>query len=382
MTWTINRRIWLGFALLLVLLVVTAVIGYTSLRNTAAEYTQTLELHQAAITNTVDRARLDSITKTTLQSDDVAERDIIITTIIALLVGIASAAVLSRSIIRTLSETTNVLASSANEILAATTEQAAGANESMAAVAQTAATADQVAQTAEQSTQRARSMSESAQRAAEIGKAGRKAVDDNVAAITHMQERVRVIATSIQSLAQQAQAIGEITATADEIAEQTNLLALNAAIEATRAGEEGRGFRGVASEIRRLAEQSKKATVQVRQILGEIQRATGSAVTTTEEGTQYMTGVVRQMTEAGETIRSLTTIITDTAQASAQILASSGQQSAGMSQMRQAMSNIQEATQQNVTASQQNEQAARNLSELGERLLQLIGSKRTTARHR
>lgn len=376
MTWTVNRRIWLGFTVMLVLLIAMAVIGFAALRRGTGHYEDALNVAVPTVTNTALHTQLDSMVSYAHEVDDAAEKEIVVVAILALIVGIGSAVALSRSIIGALNETANVLASSAAEILAATTQQAAGATESMAAVAQTAATVDQVAQTSEQATQRAKAMSEAAQRAAEIGKTGRKAVDDTITTMTQVQERVGSISTSIQSLSQQAQAIGDVIATVDEIAEQTNLLALNAAIEAARAGEDGRGFRVVAAEIRRLAEQSKKSTVQVRQILGDIQRATTSAVVTTEEGTHQVSAGTRQVGEAGETIRSLTGVIADSAHASAQILASSGQQTAGMLQIRQAMANIQEATQQNVTASQQNEIAARNLTELGDRLLQLVGSQR------
>jgi methyl-accepting chemotaxis protein len=361
---TINRRIWFGFSLMLVLLMLMAGVGFRALQRATAGY-------EAVIARS--NLRDDPGVAEAHSVDDMAEREVAGVAILALVVGVVSAATLSRSINQALREATTVLASSSAEILASTTEQAASGSESMAAVAETAATVDQVAQTSDQATQRARTMAEAAQRAAEIGKTGRKAVDDSVAAMGQVRSHVDSIAASITSLSQQAQAIADVIATADEIAEQTNLLALNAAIEAARAGEEGSGFRVVASEIRRLAEQSKKATVHVRQILGDIQRATNSAVLITEQGTQQVVAGVKQVGEAGETIRSLTDVVAQSAQVSAQILASSSQQAAGMSQIRQAMANIQEATQQNVAASQQNERAARDLTELGDRLLTLVG---------
>ena len=78
----------------------------------------------------------------------------------------------NRAVAGPLRETTGVLASSAAEILAATTQQASGASESSAAVTQTVATVDEVAQTAEQATQRAKAVADTARRAAEIGEAG------------------------------------------------------------------------------------------------------------------------------------------------------------------------------------------------------------------
>jgi methyl-accepting chemotaxis protein len=302
-----------------------------------------------------------------------SQRGIMIVVLIALLVFIVAAHLLHRAVAEPLQDASTVLATSAAEILATTSQQASGATESLAAVTQTAATVDQVVQTAEQSADRARMVAASAQRAAEVGRQGRVAVETTVTAMGDVREQVSGIGDSILALADQAQAIGEIISTVNDLAEQTNMLALNAAIEAARAGEQGRGFAVVAGEVKTLAEQSKAGTARVRQILEQIQRATTAAVTATEQGNRTVADVTRQVTEAGETIRQLAEEVSGAAQSAAQIAASASQQSTGMSQIRQAIGSIQQAAQQNLAATRQAEAAAQEVNRAGAQLIDMVG---------
>jgi PAS domain S-box-containing protein len=268
-------------------------------------------------------------------------------------------------------EAVNKLASASAQILTSTTQQAAGAQEQAAAVSQTVTTVDEVTQTSAQAAQRAKNVGEIAQQNLDIGKAGRKAVEDSIAAMNNLKSQVEATAENILMLAEQAQAIGEIIATATDIAEQSNLLALNAAIEASRAGEHGKGFSVVASEVKALADQSKKATTQVRQILGQIQKATNTAVVSTEAVTRGVASAIQVGGQTGDTINTLVDTLTHTAQAAAQIVASASQQATGMAQIHQAMKNLDQVAKQNLVATRQVEQAAQNLNALGTQLAEL-----------
>jgi PAS domain S-box-containing protein len=268
----------------------------------------------------------------------------------------------------------NQLSSASAQIRASTAQQAAGAEEQAAAVSQTVATVTEVTQTSQQAAQRARTVGEAVHRNLEIGKAGRRAIEESIAAKHRVQEQMEATAENILELAEKAQAIGEIIAAVNDIAEQTNLLALNAAIEAARAGEQGKGFAVVAAEVKSLADQAKKATVQVRQILGDIQKATNTAVLSTEEVSKGVASAIKLGTQAGETITALTEALADTAQAAAQIVASAGQQATGMAQIDQAMKNIDQVTRQNLAAIRQTEDTAQNLNALGTRLAGLVGT--------
>lgn len=319
--------------------------------------------------------RGDLVAATGASAAQAAKTRLLFGTLFTLLAGGIVGYMVSRSINRPLQETANVIAASSAQILAATTEQAAGTNESMAAVTETVATVDEVAQTANQSAQRARAVADAAQRAAEGGRAGRQAVNDSVAAMQLVQGQVETMARGIVALAEQAQAIGEITTAVSDIAEQTKLLALNAAVESTRAGEHGRGFALVAAEIKALAGEAKESTTQVRRLLSEIQRATSAAVMATEQGTKQTAAAVRQVVQAGEIIGQLAGVVDESAQAAAQIVASAGQQALGMDQIRQAIGNIHDATQQSLTATRQSESAAQDLAGLGSRLVAMVGAR-------
>jgi methyl-accepting chemotaxis protein len=278
------------------------------------------------------------------------------------------------ALLATIQEAVPRLASAAAELSAATVQQGSGAQQQAAAVAQTVTTVEEVVETAAQAAERIRSISESYQRAVEIGRTGRDLTDATVGKVAELQTQVESIAQNILALAEQAQAIGEIIATVNDIAEQTNLLALNAAIEASRAGEHGRGFAVVAAEVKALAEQAKKATHQVRQILGEVQKQTSDAVMATEGGTRNATAAVKSATQAGEAIKTLATTVAESAQAASQIAASSNQQTTGMTQIHDAIKDISLVTNQNVASTKQIERATRDLDGLSSRLKDMVSS--------
>jgi methyl-accepting chemotaxis protein len=106
--------------------------------------------------------------------------------------------------------------------------------------------------------------------------------------------------TSVEGLNKTAQRIGEVVQLIETIASQTNLLALNATIEAARAGDAGKGFAVVASEVKSLANQTAKATEEIRAQIGDIQGATGQTV----EAIHSIGATIRQMSEIATTIAS------------------------------------------------------------------------------
>jgi methyl-accepting chemotaxis protein len=277
-----------------------------------------------------------------------------------------------RTMNREIRDGVNVLASAASEILAATTQIASGAAETATAVEETTTTVEEVRQTTDVASQKSAYVADISQQTAQASQEGKQSVEAAIAGMQHIKNQMESIADSVVRLSEQGQAIGEIIASVNDLAEQSNLLAVNAAIEAAKAGDQGRGFAVVAQEIRGLAEQSKQATAQVRTILGDIEKATSAAVMATEQGSKAVEAGTQRSAQAGDSIRTLATTISETAQAAMQISASSRQQATGMDQIAVAMENIKQASAQNVAGTKQSETSAQNLHELGQKLKHLV----------
>jgi methyl-accepting chemotaxis protein len=278
-----------------------------------------------------------------------------------------------RGQIRQIIEGVNVLASAGSEIMASVSQLTSGAAETAASVSETTTTVEEVKQTAEVTNQKARRVSELGRKNAEISQAGLKSIEDTVNGMCRIREQMEFIADTVVRLSEQSQAIGEIIATVNDIAEQSNLLAVNASIEAAKAGEQGKGFAVVAQEIRSLAAQSKQATTQIRGILFDVQKAIGSAVMATEQGSKAVEEGVRLSTQAGESINLLVeSVVKEATNAAIQIAASSQQQLIGMDQVVSAMENIREASAQTASSTKQTERAVHDLHNLGQRLQEIV----------
>lgn len=269
------------------------------------------------------------------------------------------------------------VASASNQILAVTSQQASGVNEQSAAIAQTSATVEEVRASADQAVDMANTVNDNAQAASRVATIGVQAVQEATRGMEEIKNQVSQIAENIVALSEQTQQIGEIITTVSDLADQSNLLALNAAIEAARAGEQGKGFAVVAQEIRLLAEQSKSATFQVRGILGDIQKATNTAVMTTEQGLKVADAGTQNIDQLGQTIHELSEAIQQAAYSSQLIGASVRQHSVGMEQIAAAMQNINRATFENLSTTNHTKAAAENLNKLSRRLNNLITGYKT-----
>lgn len=199
--------------------------------------------------------------------------------------------------------------SSITEIAASTREQEATASEHAATSSEIAASTNQIAATSVNlmnTMKKVNSLTLNAAAAAEEGHSGLVHIDQTM---VKMEEATGAIVNKLSVLSEKAGDIAGVVKTINKLADQTNLLSLNAAIEAEKAGEYGTGFSVVATEIRRLADQTAVATYDIEQMVQGVQSAVSSAVmgidkfakdvresvASIREGSERIEGVIEQV---------------------------------------------------------------------------------------
>ena len=169
------------------------------------------------------------------------------------------------------------------------------------------------------------------------------------------------INAKLAALSEKASNINAVLTTITKVADQTNILSLNAAIEAEKAGEAGRGFSVVATEIRRLADQTSIATWDIEQMLKEMQSAVSASVMGMDKFSEEIRRSVDETRSVGD---GLATIIDQVQKLTPRFdLVFEGMQSQaiGASQITETMRQLNEATQQTVEALKSTSEAVQQL---------------------
>jgi len=163
------------------------------------------------------------------------------------------------------------ISANAKEHEATVAEQAASTNQIMSTVTEISATGKELLNTMSE----VKSVVQSTSRSATEGHNALVSMENTM---SQMQSATNLISSKLAVLSEKADNINTVVTTINRVADQTNLLSLNAAIEAEKAGEYGRGFSVVATEIRRLADQTAVATWDIEQMVKEMLSAVSAGV--------------------------------------------------------------------------------------------------------
>lgn len=189
-----------------------------------------------------------------------------------------------------------------------------------------AATLEQTAAALEEMTTNVRATAENARIVGNNMDSASAEADDS-------QNVVRDAVQAMNTLEQSSHEITQIINVMDDIAFQTNLLALNAAVEAARAGDAGRGFSVVASEVRALAQRSSEAALEIKQLIGE--------------STQQISDGVDLVGRAGDAIIKISNSITEISGSIATIATGASEQSTGLDEINLGVNQLDNTTQRN-----------------------------------
>ncbi|MBB6562227.1 methyl-accepting chemotaxis protein WspA [Acidovorax soli] len=255
------------------------------------------------------------------------------------------------------------------------TEVAATAKQQQATVTETAATTSEIGATSRQisatSRELVRTMGEVSARSeqtAALAGSGHSGVLRMAEVMQQLTSAAEMVNAKLALLNEKAGGINQVVTTIVKVADQTNLLSLNAAIEAEKAGEYGRGFGVVATEVRRLADQTAIATYDIEQMVREIQSAVSAGVMGMDKFSEEVRRGNAEMAQVGD---QLSQIIHQVQALAPQVqLASEGMQaqSGGAEQIEQALSQLTEASGQTVESLRQTGMAIEDMSDVANNL--------------
>ncbi len=267
-----------------------------------------------------------------------------------------------------------VAASSA--IGATSRAQVAAVHGQTSALEQTASTVAEMAVASRLATESANLVIEVAERSEQLWQQGSGAVRDGMVGLASLEGRVGAIAEAVTELSARTVQIAGIIASVRDLSEQSNVLALNAAIEASKVGVAGKGFAVVAEEMRRLAEQSRRATEEVRLNLVELQRATRKVVTATGEGSEQARTAAAGAEQASATIAGLATAIEESSRAARGIADTTRRQTEEMDGIAGAVEYLHRNMGDTLQGAQRIEEVAQELASVSERLALAISAYR------
>jgi len=253
---------------------------------------------------------------------------------------------------------------SVTEIAATAREQQATASEIAATTTEIGATSKEISATSRELVKTMHEVATVTEESATLAGRGQTGLTQMEETMHNVMEAAGTINAKLAILNEKAGNINQVVTTITKVADQTNLLSLNAAIEAEKAGEYGRGFSVVATEIRRLADQTAVATYDIEQMVKEIQSAVSAGVMGMDK---FSEEVRRGMHEVQQVSGQLSQVIQQV-QALAPRMESVNEgmqaQATGAEQITQALTQLTEAAQQTVQSLRQSNIAMEGLNQV------------------
>ena len=198
----------------------------------------------------------------------------------------------------------------------------------------------QISSTSEQLLEATSSVTGIAREAANVADQGRGGLDSMTASMQQLDEAMNAFTRKLSTISQRANGITSVVTAIAKVADQTNLLSVNATIEAEKAGESGRGFRIVAQEIRRLADQTALATKDIERMVRDMQAAVASGTMEMDRFRNEVSLRIGEVADVSEKLGRIIEPVQAVTQSLEQVHHGMESQSQGARQIRDAMDTL------------------------------------------
>ena len=286
--------------------------------------------------------------------------------------GIARMGVTLRDLISGIRDGVTQIASAAEELSAVTEQTSAGVNSQKVETDQVATAMHEMTATVQEVARNAEEASHAASAADGEARAGDQVVSEAIAQIERLASEVIRSTDAMTVLQQESDKIGSVMDVIKAVAEQTNLLALNAAIEAARAGEAGRGFAVVADEVRGLAQRTQKSTEEIEGLVAGLQNGTQQVAAVMNNSRSLTDSSVALTRKAGASLENITRTVSNIQSMNQQIAAAAEQQSAVAEEISRSIINVRDVSEQTAAASEETAASSVELARLGNQLQMMV----------
>uniref|UniRef100_UPI0030DA5424 HAMP domain-containing methyl-accepting chemotaxis protein n=1 Tax=Pseudomonas sp. RA_35y_Pfl2_P32 TaxID=3088705 RepID=UPI0030DA5424 len=286
--------------------------------------------------------------------------------------GIARMGVTLRDLISGIRDGVTQIASAAEELSAVTEETSAGVNSQKVETDQVATAMHEMTATVQEVARNAEQASQAAAAADGEAREGDRVVNEAITQIERLASEVVRSTEAMSVLQKESDKIGSVMDVIKAVAEQTNLLALNAAIEAARAGEAGRGFAVVADEVRGLAQRTQKSTEEIEGLVAALQNGTQQVATVMSNSRSLTDSSVELTRKAGLSLENITRTVSNIQSMNQQIAAAAEQQSAVAEEISRSIVNVRDVSEQTAAASDETAASSIELARLGNQLQMMV----------